>query len=165
VDLKVELTLEYFFIRDYKAGVASARQLLPYDPDFARGALCVDLGYLKLFEEAVAECTQALALDGHKSWVPGFLREYRQHGYGAAMSFIARQDLKEIRQRPEPDLWGLANAYISAGMREEAFGALFQGLQIHEPGLLQVRADPDFDSIRNDPRYAELVRQIGFPAD
>jgi len=49
VDLKVELTLEYFLVRDYKAGVASARQLLPYDPDFAHGALCVDLGYLKLF--------------------------------------------------------------------------------------------------------------------
>jgi TolB-like protein/DNA-binding winged helix-turn-helix (wHTH) protein len=165
VDLKVELTLEYFLVRDYKAGVASARQLLPYDPDFAHGALCVDLGYLKLFEESVAECTEALALEGHKSWVPGFLREYRQHGYAAATAFTARQDLKVIRQRSEPDLWGLANAYVSAGMREEAFGALFQGLQIHEPGLLQVRVDPDFDSIRDDPRYAELVRKIGFPAE
>ena len=164
-DLKAELTLEYFFVRDYKGGVASARQLVADDPDFAHGALCVDLGYLKLFEEAVAECTQALARDGHNSRVPGFLREYRQHGYPAAMALIARQDLKEIQQRPQPDLWELANAYVSAGMREEAFGALFQGLEIHEPGLLQVRADPDFDSIRTDPRYAELVRKIGFPTE
>jgi hypothetical protein len=42
---------------------------------------------------------------------------------------------------------------------------LFQGVQIHEPGLLQIRVDPDFDSIRSDPRYAELVRQIGFPPE
>jgi hypothetical protein len=33
----------------------------------------------------------------------------------------------------------------------------------HEPGLLQIRVDPDFDSIRNDSRYLELVRAIGFP--
>jgi hypothetical protein len=161
----VELTLEYFLARDYKGGVASARQLLAYDPDFAHGALCFDLGYLKLFAEAVPECTQALALDGHNDWVPGYLREYRQNGYAAAMAFIARQDLNEILKRPQPDLWGLANDYVSAGMREETFRALFQGLQIHEPGLLQIRVDPEFDSIRDDPRYAELIRQIGFPTE
>jgi TolB-like protein/DNA-binding winged helix-turn-helix (wHTH) protein len=163
-DLRVELLFEYFFARDYQGGVAAARQLLAYDPDSAHGALCVDLGYLKLFDESVAECSQALTLDGHNDWVPGYLQEYRQRGYAAARAFIARQELNEILQRPQPDLWGLANAYVSAGMREEAFGALFQGLQIHEPGLLQIRVDPDFDSIRDDPRYADLVRQIGFPS-
>jgi len=164
-DLKVELLFEYFFSHDYESGVALARELLPYDPDTARGALCIDLGYLKLFDQAVPECTQALALDGHNDWVSGYLRVYRQRGYAAAMAFIARQDLKENRQRPQPDLWGLANSYVSAGMREETFDALFQGLQIHEPGLLQIRVDPDFDSIRSDPRYAVLVREIGFPSE
>jgi len=81
------------------------------------------------------------------------------------MSFIAKQDLKEIQRRPQPDLWGLANAYVSAGMPDDAIRTLFKGVKIHEPGLLQVRDDPDFDPIRNDPRYVELVRQIGFPND
>jgi hypothetical protein len=48
-------------------------------------------------------------------------------------------------------------------MKEKTFQTLFQGLHIHEPGLLQIRVDPDFDSIRTDPRYPELVREIGFP--
>lgn len=164
-DLKVELIFEYFFARDYRGGVASARELLPYDLDTGHSALCVDLGYLKFFDESVAECRQALAVEGHNDWVPGYLREYRQRGYAASMAFIAKQDLKELRQRPLHDLWGLANAYVLAGMREEAMGALFQGLQIHEPGLLQIRVDPDFDSIRSDPRYPELIRQIGFPSE
>jgi TolB-like protein/DNA-binding winged helix-turn-helix (wHTH) protein len=164
-DLKEDLLFEYFFSHDYESGVALARELLPYDPDFARGALCMDLGYLKLFDDAIPECTQALALDGHNEWVPGFLRAYRQRGYAAAMAFVARQDLKENQRRPQPDLWGLANSYVSAGMREETFGALFQGLRVHEPGLLQIRVDPDFDSIRDDPRYAVLVREIGFPSE
>jgi TolB-like protein/DNA-binding winged helix-turn-helix (wHTH) protein len=165
VDLRAQLTLEYFFARDYQNGVASARSLLADDPQFGHGALCVDLGYLKLFDESVAECKKALPLDGHADWVPGYVREYHERGYEAAMSFIAKQDLKEIQKRPQPDLWGLANAYVSAGMPDNALRTLFKAVKIHEPGLLQVRDDPDFDPIRSDPRYAELVRQIGFPTE
>jgi TolB-like protein/DNA-binding winged helix-turn-helix (wHTH) protein/tetratricopeptide (TPR) repeat protein len=165
VDLRVELTREYYIARDYKGGVESARQLLTYNPYTAHGELCSDLGALKLFSESVTECSQMLSLDGHSDWVPSYLREYHQKGYEAAMSFIGRKCLGEILKRPRPDLWDLANAYVLAGKREEALRTLFQGLKIHEPGLLQVHVDPDFDSIRNEPRYAELVRQIGFPTE
>jgi len=165
VDLRAQLTMEYFFARDYQNGVASARSLLADDPQFAHGALCVDLGYLKQIDESVAECRKALPLDGHADWVPGYVREYHEHGYEAAMSFVAKQELKEIQERPQPDLWGLANAYVSAGMPDNALRTLFKAVKIHEPGLLQVRVDPDFDPIRSDPRYAELVRQIGFPPE
>ena len=32
-------------------------------------------------------------------------------------------------------------------------------------GRIFLKAHPDFDSIRADPRYADLVRRIGFPED
>jgi hypothetical protein len=137
--------------------------MIALDPDFAHSTLCVDLGRLKLFDDSVAECGKALSLDGHNAWVSAYMREYREQGYDAAMLFVAKKELDEIRRRPKPDLWELANGYVSAGMHEEALRTLFQGLPIHEPGLLQIRVDPDFDSIRNDSRYAELVRRIGFP--
>jgi tetratricopeptide (TPR) repeat protein len=167
VDLTVELILEYYFARDYKSGVASARQVLAYDPNqpVARGALCVNFGRLKLFDESVAECSKALALEGHSDWVPAYVRQYQERGYEAADLFLARKYLNETLKRPHPDLWDLANAYVLADMPEEALRTLFQGLQTHEPGLLQIRVDPDFDSIRNHPRYAELIRQIGFPTE
>jgi TolB-like protein/DNA-binding winged helix-turn-helix (wHTH) protein/Tfp pilus assembly protein PilF len=167
VDLIIQLGLEYFFARDYKSAVDSARQILATDPNnpFGSSGLCVALGYLRLFDESVAECSKSLAVDGHSDWVPAYVEEYHKHGYEAASLFVARKDLHEILKRPQPDLWGLANAYVLARMPEEAIRTLFQSLQIHDPGLLQIRVDPDFDSIRNHPRYAELVRQIGFPTE
>jgi hypothetical protein len=93
------------------------------------------------------------------------VREYHERGYEAARLFLARKDLHEILKRPQLDLWGLANAYALADMREEALRTLFQALPVHDPGLLQIRVDPEFDSIRDHPRYAELVRQIGFPTE
>src|SRR5205085_1893591 len=64
VDMRAQLTLAYFFARDYRNGVATARSLLTDDPQFAHGVLCVDLGYLNQFDESVAECRKALPLDG-----------------------------------------------------------------------------------------------------
>ena len=166
-DLAEQLIFAYYFARDYQSGVAAARQVLARDPNnqFVPSALCVALGRLRLFDESVAECSKALALEGHNDWIPPYLREYRQRGYEAADLLVQKKYLDETLKLPRPDLWNLANAYVLAGKREEGLRTLFQGLPTHEPGLLQIRVDPDFDSIRNDPRYAELVRRIGFPTE
>lgn len=166
-DLKIQLSLEYFFARDYKSPAALARQELADNPNhqFSHGVLCYDLGYLGLFDESVAECGKFLALTGHADRVPAYVREYHKSGYEAANRFLARKDLHEILKGPQRDLWGLANAYVLADMREEALHTLFQALPVHDPGLLQIRVDPEFDSIRDHPRYDELIRQIGFPTE
>lgn len=164
-DLRHQLTLEYFFARDYQSAVASARQALASDPGdlLAHADLCGNLRQLKLFEESLTECSKALVLNGHPEWVPAYEREYRLHGFAAADLSVAKKELQEIQKRANPDLWELANAYAAAGRKEETVRMLFKGIPTHEPGLLQIRVDPDFDGIRDDPRYAELVRQIGFP--
>jgi TolB-like protein/DNA-binding winged helix-turn-helix (wHTH) protein len=164
-DLKQQLIFESYFARDYQPGVEAARQLLASDPNnsAAQVDLCIDLGRLRLFDESVAECSKSLALEGHADWTAAYEREYRQNGYEAASSLVAKKQLNEVLKRSQPDLWDLANAYVLAGMPEEALQTLFRGLPTHEPGLLQIRVDPDFDPIRSDPRYAELIRQIGFP--
>jgi hypothetical protein len=95
----------------------------------------------------------------------GGLQQYRKHGYEVASTWMARQQLSGLLRQRQPDLWELANAYVAAGMQNEALDTLFRGLPVHEPGLLQVRVDPDLDPLRGDPRYAELVRGIGFPSE
>jgi TolB-like protein/tetratricopeptide (TPR) repeat protein len=166
-DLKEQLASEHYFARDYQPIVDWARQTLASDPNnpSAHDNLCINLGRLELFDESVAECSKAFALEGRADWVPPFVREYHEHGYKAAILSVARKDLKEILKRPNPDLWELANAYVLADMPDETLRTLFRGLPTHEPGLLQIRVDPDFDPIRNHSRYAELIRQIGFPKE
>jgi TolB-like protein len=166
-DLKLQLTLEKYFARDYRGIVAEARESLANDPTdpAAHDALCFNLGKLGLFDEAAAECGKAIAQEGHADWAVEYGREYRKHGYEAASLWVAKKQLDEMRKSSRPDLWDLANACVAAGMKDDALRTLFEGLKTHEPGLLQIRVDPDFDSIRNDPRYAELVRKIGFPSE
>jgi TolB-like protein/DNA-binding winged helix-turn-helix (wHTH) protein/tetratricopeptide (TPR) repeat protein len=167
LDLIFQLSLEYFFAHDYKNAVAAARQALAIDPDnsLAHGALCNNLWPLQQFEETVAECSKVLVLEGKADWIPGYVREYHERGYDAAKLFLDRKFLDEILKRPQPDLWDLANAYALVNKREEAMRTLFRALEIHDSGLLQIRVDPEFDSIRDHPRYPELIRRISFPSE
>ena len=165
-DLREQLGLERYFARDFQANVAIARQVLTKDPNnmSAHVGLCFNLRHLRSYEESAAECEKGLALVGHEDWAAAYLTEYRKHGYDAATSLLGRKQVNQILQRRRPDLWGLADAYALAGKQKEVMETLLRGVPVHEPGLLQVRVDPDFDLIRNDPRYAELLSRIAFPS-
>jgi len=166
-DLRVQLALEDWFAGDVLNAVASARQALMLDVNNqpARGLLCVSFGRLRRFDDSIVECGKGLALAGHSDWGAAAASEYQHHGYEAAVQLVARKQLNDILMQPRPDLWELANAYVLVGMRDKAIDTLFEGLTLHEPGLLQIRQDPDFDPIRDDPRYLELIRRIGFPSE
>lgn len=164
-DLKEQLLFEHFFARDYPTLVDAARQVLATDPNNvdAHFSLCRNLGHLKLFDEAAAECGKELILRERPDWAAAYAREYQRHGNEAANLLVARKELDETLKVPLPDLWDLANAYLAAGMRDETLRTLLRGLPLHEPGLLQLPVDPDFDSIRDDPRYADLIRRMALP--
>jgi DNA-binding winged helix-turn-helix (wHTH) protein/Tfp pilus assembly protein PilF len=167
VDLRLELALEQWFAGEAADAVATVRETLTLDANnaVAIGLLCAALGRLHQFDEAIASCSKAVVLVGHRDWAEPLEQEYRQHGYVAATHLIAEKTLEDILAQKQPDLWDLANAYVLVGKNDEALDTLFLGLPTHEPGLLQVRLDPDFDPLRGDPRYAELIRRIGFPSE
>jgi serine/threonine-protein kinase len=56
-------------------------------------------------------------------------------------------------------------AYIYAGLgdKERAFEWLEKGYTERDDTLTKLKTDPLFDSLRSDPRYADLMRRVGFP--
>ncbi|NDQ55460.1 MAG: protein kinase [Acidipila sp.] len=57
----------------------------------------------------------------------------------------------------------IARLYADLGDKNHAFEWLNTAYQEHEPLVISLRTDFTMDSLRSDPRYAELVRKIGFP--
>ena len=57
----------------------------------------------------------------------------------------------------------IAELYAETGDKDHAFEWLNTAYQEHCPYLQLTPVDFAFDSLRSDPRYAELVRKVGFP--
>jgi eukaryotic-like serine/threonine-protein kinase len=57
----------------------------------------------------------------------------------------------------------IAEIYADLGDKDHAFEWLNTAYQEHDPWLYAIRTDFTMDSLRSDPRYADLVRKIGLP--
>ena len=55
----------------------------------------------------------------------------------------------------------LALGYVGLGNADAALTALEQGYAEHSQALTFLKADPAYDSLRSDPRFADLLRRVG----
>jgi hypothetical protein len=57
-----------------------------------------------------------------------------------------------------------AAIYASAGQADRAFDWLERALVTRDAMLVLLASHPDFDPVRTDPRFPELMRRMGFGA-
>ena len=60
---------------------------------------------------------------------------------------------------------GLAAACLALGEKDKALHWLSQAMEVHNVMLPTLKALPGYDSIRDDPRYLELLECIGLPSE
>jgi len=54
----------------------------------------------------------------------------------------------------------IAAIYVALGDREQAFAWLEKAYQDREQGVAYLKVDTHFDSLRSDPRFADLLRRL-----
>ncbi len=71
------------------------------------------------------------------------------------------KELEEKYARREASGYDIAGMYAGLGEKDQAFAWLDKACQTRSGLLIFVTSDPPFDSLRSDPRYADLVRRMG----
>ncbi len=166
VDLSNQLGVELVFARRYDEAIEQFHQSLELDANsvvahFYLSALFAAKG---MEREAAEEAIKGLNAAGEASQASKFERIYKASGYRAAQRFLDQRAIEDELKRPRPDPWTLAYTYPRLGQKDKAFEWLEKAYQERSVGLLQLRVDPDFDNLRSDPRYKDLVRRINFPS-
>ena len=173
-------------------GIAAARKATAADPlsDNAWGALGRLLNGAGANAEAKLAFERALKLNPRHNWANFLLGNIllaegktdlamthyllapdQFRATGTAMVEFTRGNQAASKQALAPlerdyaigFAFQIAQVYAWRGEKDQAFAWLDRAYLIHDAGLVRLPYDPALDPLRDDPRFAALVRKMGFP--
>ncbi len=117
----------------------------------------------EMYQEAVAEYSKAQVLTGAGPETIASLKEaYARSG----MSGFWKKQLHVYKQRSKRSYFPtflMAGTYARIGRKDQAFEFLEKSYAERSPLLLNIKMRCQFDSLRSDPRFADLLRRVGLP--
>jgi len=148
---------------DLNAGIEEFKKTIDLNPNFPRAHGYMGLAYLKQGREreAIAELQKGVELSGRASENLGHLG----YGYGAlqkrAEAMAVLRELEERYARRESPAMYLAAVYAGLGDKDQAFAWLERDLQARTGMLVFIAFYPQYDTLRDDSRYTDLLRRMG----
>jgi tetratricopeptide (TPR) repeat protein len=174
LSLNVQLARILYFARQYDEAIEQCRKTLSLEPDFGGARLFLGRLYKQkgMYREALAELEKARELlrDNRESDI---LRDNAEVlstiGYTYAASGHRAEALKVLQELQNQSKqryvspYHLAMVYAGLGERDQAFSWLAKAYEDREGRMTILKVVPEFDGLRSDPRFAELLRRIGLP--
>jgi TolB-like protein/Flp pilus assembly protein TadD len=153
----------YILKGDLNTAVEKLTRVIELDPNFPLAHDFLGWAYLKQGheQEAIAELRKGVELSGRASQELGFLG----YGYGAlgkrAEAMMLLKELEERYARKESPAMFLAAVYAGLREKDQAFAWLERDFEARTGLLIFITAFPDYDTLRDDPRYTDLLRRMG----
>ena len=115
--------------------------------------------------EAVDEQKRALEKASLDDWAEELGRDFAALGWEKAQKNLNRKTARrDDRRSPGRGATSrpssIAALHVLLGEKDEAFRWLDKAIEDRSPFLIALNADPQWDSIRSDPRFAAVVARI-----
>ncbi len=152
-----------YFTGQYDEAVTQLQKTLARDPNFfgARRYLGQVYAEQGKYAQAIAELSQSVTLSGGSALVKAELA----HVYAVAgKQAEARQLVAELSALTGPKAispYNLAVIYAGLGEKDQAFALLQKAYDERADRLAYLGVDPRLKPLRNDPRFAQMLRRIG----
>jgi TolB-like protein/class 3 adenylate cyclase len=150
-----------FYARQYELALQEFDRIRAVAPSFVDHELVntyVALGRIedayRVYVAFLTQCGPPCAEEreaGERGWAEGGFEEAAR----AALEVTTRKE----GQRPV----NIALMWAAIGEMEEALTWLERGYLERDPWMLSLKVRPEFDPLRSDPRFDDLLRRIGFP--
>ena len=148
--------------RQFDNAVKQARLVLELDPNFDHARALIVPSYFQLgrSDEAVDLINRWAGRDQGQWTLAWKVAVYSRSGHAEE----ARRAVAKLEQisRPRADRTPtLLLGYLNAGEKDQAIELLQRAYSEHSNVVVQIKVNPMFDPIRNDPRFKDLLRRVG----
>jgi len=159
LEINCYLGVVFYFARQYDQAIEQCRKTLELDPNFFLPHSILGLAYVQksMYKEGVAELEKAVAISPSNVSLA-----FLGHGYAAAGR---RQEAQKVLDQlneisKEKYVPALHRALIHAGLveKDKAFDWLEKAYEEHY--IIAIKVHPSYDSLRSDPRFADLLRRM-----
>jgi TolB-like protein/DNA-binding winged helix-turn-helix (wHTH) protein/Tfp pilus assembly protein PilF len=161
--LTVDLGFTYLYDHDYAAAARQSEKALAMEKDFMYARNLLAASYWQR-----GQAQQALTLGWPTPYRPERNREARKVYERLGVAAMLRWILRDVEQhQADGDFYSrdaqVALWYAALNDREKAIASLERALEERDPWLPMDLASPQFDTLRSDPRFQDLLRRYGFP--
>jgi eukaryotic-like serine/threonine-protein kinase len=160
-----ELAMCYNWLREYDHAIAEAQRALDLDPNFplAHAELGMARVQSGMVDDAIAALLQAITLGQKHPSIKGML------GYAYAAAGRRSEAVAVVNELMAiaPGRFGfalpIARILADVGETDQAFEWLHKACDERTPFVIWLKVDPTFDKLRSDPRFTQVLNQMGLP--
>jgi serine/threonine-protein kinase len=147
-------------LRRYRDAIAAGRKVLEVAPRQLTAHAQIGNSLIALNQLAAAQAEFQQMPRDHP------LRMAGEGMIAARKGDIVTADRIVVRMRGlmGPARYQYGQIYVQSGNRDRAFAEFDKAAAAKTPGMIYFKADPLIEPIRHDPRYAELLKALKFPA-
>jgi len=163
--INFELGLAFYYARDYDQAIEQFQKTLELDPNFPPVQQFLPAAYEQkgMYGESIAGFKEWATLKGGSEWsfsMAGLGHVYAVSGQkGEARSVL--DELKQLSGEQYVPSSSIALVYVGLGEKDQAFAWLEKGYEERSFQMQCLTVEPRWDSLRLDPRFADLVRRVG----
>jgi TolB-like protein len=155
----------YYRARRYDEAIAECRRVLEIEPGFYSAQACI-IDVLQK-QERYEEARQAIQKSLEGQTAPLMLEALKTPDPKEAIEKVVQLRLKILKERQGGEdyipPYAFAAIYAKLNQPDNAFEWLETAYNVRDNVVLLLKVNPVFDSIRNDARYAEMIKRVGLP--
>jgi TolB-like protein/DNA-binding winged helix-turn-helix (wHTH) protein/Tfp pilus assembly protein PilF len=152
--------------REYDKAIVEYRLVLGMDPNFIGAHRGLALAYegKGMEKESISEWEQEAMLAGTPEVAEGIKIAFARGGYKGALKARLTYDQHRRSEGSQVSFSRFARTYAALGEKDLAVQALEKAFAEREP-MAWLNVDPEWDPIRADRRFQDLVRRAGLPSN
>jgi TolB-like protein/Tfp pilus assembly protein PilF len=151
--------------RRYNEAIAQYQKTLDLDPNFPTAHYFLGRAYELngMYDQAIAEYTKSQGISFMPPEAVQTLKEtYVKSGWKAYLQMSVAMLMHDSFRTQLPP-FVIATFYARLGNKDEAIAWLEKGYEERDFRIMLLSVTPEFDALRADPRFIDLVRRMGLP--